>query len=364
MTVKWGSGMDTAYDSKKRIKFAIRLTGFLAVLAVLLGYAVYVLTPKYDYGVCSMLQYYALDPETVDVLAVGTSLTYTDLNTNILWMEYGIAAYDLASAEQPFWSTYYYLEEALSIHKPKVVLLDLKAITYLEDTVSRNRTVLSTFGLRSPLRRLKSIYECVEPGDFWSYALAFPQIHTNYEGLKAEDFRLPPTNGGRGSSWKGYIEKNATTAHITPVMDFTFNTALNVNPHEAEYFEKILQLCIREEVPVLLIGYPNADYMHDHLFYCTAFELAEPYGVDGINYNLPESRPPINYSTDCADWQHLNIRGSVIFSRTLAEDLLARYDLEDHRGDPAYASYDACAEQWFAKFPAYDRRTYKPAAGK
>ena len=345
--------------NRKRIGFGIRLAGFVVILTAVLSYAVYVLTPKYDYGICSMRQFYSLEPDTVDVLAVGTSLTYTDLNTNILWAEYGIAAFDLASAEQPFWATYYYLKEALKVQKPKVVLLDLKAITYLEDRVSRTRTVLSTFGIRDPLSRVRAIRECVEPEEFWQYAAAFPQIHTNYEGLKAEDFRLPPSNGGRGSSWKGYIEKNATTAHVTPEMDFSFNTARNVNPHEAEYFEKILQLCIDEEVPVLLIGYPNADYLHDHWFYCTAFELAEGYGVSGINYNLPQSRPKINYSTDCADWQHLNIHGSMVFTRALAEDLRKRYDLPDHRGDPEYASYDLCAEQWFAKYPQYDRRNYK-----
>ena len=346
-------------DNRKRIRFAIRLAGFLAAAAILLGYWSYVLTPKYDYGICSMLQYYALEPGTVDVLAVGTSLTYTDLNTNILWEEYGIAAYDLASAEQPFWSTYYYLKEAFRIQKPKVVLLDLKAITYLEDHVTPTRTVLSNYGILDPVDRWRAIYESAEPEELVDSLLAFPLIHSNHEGLTREDFIIPPSNGGRGSSWKGYIEKNATTAHVAPEMDFTFNTALNVNPHEAEYFEKILQLCIEEEVPVMLIGYPNADYMHDHLFYCTAFELAEPYGVSGINYNLPQNRTKINYSTDCADLQHLNIWGSIVFSRALAEDLRKLYDLPDHRGDPAYASYQECAEQWFAAFPKYDVRNFK-----
>ncbi len=297
-----------------RCVFFLRLIGFLIILAIILSYFAYVLTPNYPYGTLSLLNYYRTDAEHVDVLAVGTSLTYTDL----------------------------------------------KAITYLPDTTEPIRTVLCSYGILNPLHRLRCIYECVEPDQFWEFALAFPHIHGNFTKLAAQDYKLPPESGKLDPSWKGYLEKNATTAHETPELDFSFNTARNVNLKEQEYFEKILQLCQKEEVPVFLIGYPNADYRHDHLFYCTAFEIAERYGVSGINYNLPENRPAkLNYSTDCVDWQHLNVRGSVMFTRALGEDLRKLFALEDHRGDPAYASFDACAELWFAKFPKFDRRNYE-----
>jgi len=346
--------MNEIITRKYILRFWIRIAVFTAVMLMILTYVIYVLTPKYPYGISSMMRFYEAEP--VDVLAVGTSLTYTDLNTNILWSEYGIAAYDLASAEQPFWSTYYYLKEAFMIQKPRVVLLDLKAVTYQEDKVDRTRTVLCSYGILSPVNRLKCIGECVENHEFLDYVLAFPQIHANYEGIKPSDFLLPPSFEKYGRSWKGFIEKNATANHETPELDYTFNTALNVNAHEQEYFEKILQLCLEQNVPVMLVGYPNADYMHDHLFYCTAFEIAENYGVTGINYNLPENRPKINYSTDCADWQHLNLWGSAVFTRALGKDLKEMYDLEDHRGDPEYRSYDECADEWFGRFPQLDRR--------
>ena len=350
------SGQLHSGHSNRKQWFWLRLAIFTAITAAVLTYGIYVLTPKYPYGIISLLQYYRTDPETVDVLAVGTSLTYTDLNTNILWSEYGIACFDLASAEQPYWSTYYYLREAFRYGKPKVVLLDLKAITYQEDKVSRTRTILCSYGIRNPVDRWRCIAECVEPEEFWSYAMAYPQVHSNYEGVTGQDFAVTAKGWDVSAGWKGYIEKNALTSHVTPEMDFTFNTARNVNAHEQEFFEKILELCKKEDVPVMLIGYPNADYMHDHYFYCSAFEIAQQYGVTGINYNLPEDRPKINYSTDCADWQHLNICGSAVFTRALGKDLKELYQLEDHRGDPAYASYDLCADEWFSTFPQFDRR--------
>lgn len=349
------SGTPAAKGKKPRKRgwFFMRLAIFVCISLIALTYFIYVFTPKYPYGICSLFNYYGTDKSTIDVLAMGTSLCYTDLNTNVLWNEYGIAAYDLATAEQPFWSTYYYLKEAIRTLKPKVLLLDLKAISYLEDKVDRTRTVLCSFGLLNPVSRLRCIYECVEPEEFLGYALAFSQVHTNYYKTKPSDYIIPPDNGGRGPSWKGYIEKDEHADHDPPSINFSFATPKYVNEHESEYFEKILQLCVDNDLTVMLIGYPNADYKHDHLYYCAAFEIAERYGITGINYNLPQYSTGINYHTDCADWQHLNVSGSVKFTRAVAEDLIKYYDLEDHRGDPAYASYDECAEKWFEKYPQY-----------
>ena len=347
-------------ERKKKIRrklFGVRMAVFCAVCLIVLTWVIYVLTPKYTYGICSIMNYYYNVPkDTVDVLAVGTSLSYTDLNTNILWNEYGIACYVLSTAEQPFWSTYYYLKEAFRVQKPKMVLLDMKAITYLETKVDRTRTVLCSFGIMEPVNRLKCIYECVEPQEFMGYALAFPQIHTNYKGFVPVMLDLPPTNGGKGPTWKGYIEKDEHADHDAPSINFAFKTAKYVNEHEAEYFRKCLELCIEEDVPVVLVGYPNADYKHDHLYYCSAVEISQEYGdITCLNYNLPENATGINYHTDCADWQHLNVNGSVTFTRAIGEDLVEMFDLEDHRGDPKYSSYDECAELWFSEYPQYYR---------
>ena len=112
--------------AKKLAGFWIRAVCFAVITVLLLIYANYVFTPKHDYGICSMMTYYAQESDTIDVLTIGTSLAYAGINTNVLWKEYGIAAYNLCSAEQPFWVSYYTLQEALKTQHPKVILLDAK----------------------------------------------------------------------------------------------------------------------------------------------------------------------------------------------------------------------------------------------
>ena len=332
--------------------FWLRLTIFGLLLCAVLNYAVYVITPKNDYGICPITTFYRQPENSVDVLVLGTSCAYAGVNTNILFEEYGIAAYNLCSAELPYWVTYYYLEEALKTQTPKLILLDAKASIYTVDYSNRGRTILSTYGIRDPIVRLKAIAACVAEEDFIGYALAFPQLHSYYAKVTAENFAYPPTNEGRGPDWKGYIEMDITEQHEKPSLVWT-DIKKPINAREQEYFEKILALVNRHNIPVMLIGFPNPDYANDHMYYNSLWAIAAEYGVDGINYNDPEREAPLVYATDFADWQHLNIKGSATFTRSLGEDLKAMYDLPDRRGDKLYESWQRCADDWFRKYPDY-----------
>lgn len=338
---------------KKRVLFGLRVLCFALLATLAVRYATYVLTPKHDYGICSMSNLYRQPDNSVDVLVVGTSVAYAGINTNVLWEEYGIAAYDLCSAEQPFWIAYYTLKEALKTQSPKVVLLDAKPAMYTQDYSKRGRTILSTYGIRGIENRTGAVLACLEdqsqaPG----YILGLPQVHSNYNAVKADDFVYPADNGGRGVNWKGYIEEDKVEAHDCPTIMWN-GTRRSMNDREEEYVRKIFELCRERDVELMLIGMPNPDYANDHEYYNDLWAVAWEYGITGINYNVEDKRRGLNYGTDFADWQHLNVKGSVTFSKQLGKDLVSKYDLPDRRGDAAYASYEACAKDWYALYPTF-----------
>lgn len=346
--------METMSRKRELAGFWMRVVCFALLTALVLGYANYVLTPKHDYGICSMINLYRQPEDSVDVLAVGTSLVYAGLNTNVLWQEYGIAAYDLCSAEQPFWVSYYAIREALKTQHPKVILLDAKPSVYTRDYSRRGRTILSTFGIRGLDNRIGAILACVESTDeALGYILGLPQVHSNYKTLTPKDFLLPPDNGGRGVNWKGYIEMDAVEHHQRPSLVWT-STRRNLNDREEEYARKIFELCQSEGIELLLVGMPNPDYANDHMYYNALWAVAAEYGIDGINYNDPSLRFGLRYSSDFADWQHLNVKGSMTFSKKLGADLLERYDLPDRRGDEAYKIYDITAAQWYEQLSSFE----------
>ena len=326
--------------------FFMRAVCFCLAAFFLLCCALYVLSPKYDYGVCSMDNLYAQPRDTVDVLVVGSSLAYSGVNTNELWSRYGIAAYDLCSAEQPFWVSYYVIREALKTQHPKLIVLDARPAAYFADYSKHGRVVLSTFGIRGLDNRLGAIFACVEDRrDAWRYVLGLPQIHGNYENVTAEDFTYPLDNGGRGSSWKGFIEMRDTLSAGTSRFTWTSETRA-LNRREEEYARRIFALAQEEGIDLILLGVPYIDYAADHPYYNALWEIAAEYGFGGINFNEPSLRSLMNDSYDFADRQHLNIRGSETFSRRLGYELKKRFDLPDRRDDPAWASWDECLAEW------------------
>ena len=339
--------------TKKLAGFWIRAVCFSLIVVLLLAYANFVFTPKHDYGICSMMTYYRQEEDTIDVLTIGTSLAYAGINTNVLWKEYGIAAYNLCSAEQPFWVSYYTLQEALKTQHPKLILLDAKPANYKRDYSKRGRTILSTYGIRDLRNRIHAILACVEtPQDATSYILGLPEVHSNYKKLEAGDFTFPPDNGGRGDSWKGYIESDLIEAHEKPSVKWN-STKRDMNSREEEYARKIFELAQKENTQVVLIGLPNPDYANDHLYYNALWAIAKRYGVTGINYNHPDNDCGLQYETDFADWQHLNVQGSIKFSRKLGADLRDKYGIPDRRGDPGCESWEECARLWYEKYPAF-----------
>ncbi len=336
--------------SKMLLTFWLRLVSFLLILACAMGAAVYVLTPKYDYGICPITTLYTQEENTIDVLALGTSCAYSGVNTNVLFAEYGIAAYNLCSAEQPYWISYHYLEEALKTQRPRVILLDAKACTYQDEFSKRGRTILATYGIRDFGARMEAILACVGPEKFLDFALVFNELHSYYREVKAENFVYPPDNGGRGPDWKGYIEMDETQYHEAPNVIWT-RTKKPIHPRQEEYFIKIVELARAHDIPVMLVGFPNPDYESDHMYYNSLWALAEAHDVGGVNYNDPDARLRMRFDAHFADWQHLNVDGSVIFSRRLGEDLNKHFDLPDRRGETAYASWQRCADSWYSQYP-------------
>ena len=342
-------------NTKQTVRFGVRLLCFLILIGLILGYALYVLTPKYEYGVCPMNNLYAQPKDSVDVLAVGTSQIYSGINTNVLWSRYGITAYNLCSAEQTFWISYYVIKEALKMQHPKVILLDVKPASYIGSYSRHARVILSSFGIRGLDNRFGAIRSCVQTSEeAMDYILGIPAVHSNVEGLTAADFVYPLDNNGRGSSWKGYIETDGTNTFQRAAYDDTVE-AKKLNARAEEYLRKTIEMVQEAGIELILIAMPYPDYTEDQPYQLPVWEIAEEYGVTVMDFNQKSLRGAVYDEYDFADYQHLNIRGSVNLSVRLGTELRRNYSLEDHRGDAYYESYDTCAKIWYDSHPDYGK---------
>jgi len=96
---------------------------------------------KYGDGMYSIEAFYAQEENSVDLLVLGSSHAFEDVNTGTMWKNYGMAAYDLCGSIQPMWNAYYYLREALKTQTPKLVVLEAYTITRDDEYSDESRII-------------------------------------------------------------------------------------------------------------------------------------------------------------------------------------------------------------------------------
>ena len=167
---------------------AFRLLGFILIGTVL--FCVFFRVFRFK-NAKSLEQYYTLPRNSVDVLFIGSSHAYRNIDPAVLYEEQGISAYVLGSPSQPIWNTYYYLNEALGTQSPRVVFIECYEVRNQE--YSDDATALkATMGLRLSRNYLEAVYASIQDKSmFADFALQFPWFHARYEELDWKRDVLP-----------------------------------------------------------------------------------------------------------------------------------------------------------------------------
>ena len=312
-----------------------RILVFFLLAGVLLSQLNRVCAFRYEDGIRQMEGFYKQPRGSVDVLVMGSSHAYVDIDPAVLEAEEGIYAYDLCASMQPVWNTYYDLKEALKYQQPKLIVVDIYRLVESFDYVKESKLIKSTFGMRPSKEKMAAIRESLsaeQKKDAWLYFLEFPIYHNRYREITfsdfLEDYSLPENYRGHVPADHVEAMERPDVSKVTEQMPMTEKTAL--------YFQKLLDLAKQEEIPVLLILTPYIVQEDDQKVYNTVTELVSAYPeeeVKYINFNEAYDEIGIDFATDFADYDHLNVTGCRKFSSYFGKVLRTFYELPDHRNE-------------------------------
>lgn len=327
-------------------KTAVKVAGFVAGLCILLFCMSRVLAFKDHDGIYSVTNFYELEDNTVDVLVLGSSHAYTDINTGILWREHGIASYVLAASAQPIWNSYYYLKEAVKTQTPKLIVLEGYQLVAEEDYSESDSIIIkNTYGLEWSKNRVEAIKASVPRERQMEFLLGYTQYHSRYSYLTREDFGLIPEGY---QDWRGTYLWTKTEPCEAPEIGVCADYAHLVEKTE-KYYRAIIELAQENRIPILIVVNPYADITEgDQEKYNTARKIAEEYQVPFVNYTLMTDELQIDFTTDMVDESHLNYKGSYKLSMELGNYIAEHYDIPDRRMDSAYASWERDAKYQYA----------------
>ncbi len=337
-----------AAASKKNTKYRkvsnifIRL-GFVMIFVLIIGQLDTLLSMKTYHGIMQNRAMYAQPEDTVDVVFLGSSHIHCDVNTALLWDDYGIAGFDYSAAEQPIWITYYYLKEFCKYQDPELVVIDLYSIARFGDGFNEFWMPDNVYGMNFSLNKAQLMFDACDQEQINKYFPSFAGYHNRYAELEDKDYELLDISEEDLAEFKGYTPYYDLTIGLSPCLGVTDKTP--IPKKSKEYLQKIIDYTKEHEIELMLIVNPYPSTVEDEKIYNSIEEMARDNGVDYVNMNKFTDVMGLNTQEHYNDDSHLNFQGSCVFSSYLGSYIKDNYVIEDHRGKEEYETWDAFSDR-------------------
>lgn len=296
--------------------------------------------------------FYAEKKDSLDVVMIGSSPVFPYYSAPMLWGETGIAMYPLSTNVQRPAAMRYLVEEAESSQSPALYIFEMRMFTMKEaglmDNMAYTRGV--TDNMRYSARRIRAIQGLVPKDDEegrLSYYFDIMKYHTNWKMLA-----LP-------SEWANMFYR-----HRHPLKGYTFRDEVGPCPMPAYsiggaefipeeqdgYLRDLLAFLKAEGKDALFIVSPYGLSPEEQQMFNYIGDVVNGEGFPFLNMNQCYGDVGIVFEEDFADYgSHTNALGAEKCTAFLARYLQENYSLPDHRGDAAYASWDAAYALWQEK---------------
>jgi len=324
---------------KKRIAAII-----FVLLFLLLFYASdRVLSIKTTHGIRQARDMYAQPLNSIDVVFMGSSHIHCDVNTALLWEKYGIASYDYSAAEQPLWTTYYYLKEVCKYQNPKLVVLDLYSPARFKDDYQYTFLMDNLNGVRFSWNKIQMLLASCETTRIWEFFPSIATYHLRYGELGQEDWDYLTMTKHERASFKGYTPYYFVNPQEEPLLTEKYSGGITIKSEI--YLQKIIEYTQEHGIELFLMVSPYITTDEDELVYNRVHEIADRYGLQFNSTNYYYSAMNLDFEVDFNDHSHLNYLGSCKFTDYLGEELKKTYDIPDRRGLSKWESWDRHAEE-------------------
>ena len=257
--------------------------------------------------------------DTIDVLVIGDSESYTTVSPMEIWDKEGIPSYVGGQTGQKIQESYYMLKKALKTQKPKVVAIETNMIFRSQSAVRGiKETLVQTMLYYFPVFRLHNSWKAWVTGED-------KRSQTFYKGFVLRDVVEAYTGGS-------YMKKTAKTERMSRITRFMM--------------DQIVSLCRKNNIQLFLYSEPSQKN-YSFRKHNTMEAYARENGLKYLDLNLKIKELGINWSEDSLDkGDHLNILGAVKVSDYLGRYLKKEYHLKSRKSESTYRSWNESLIQY------------------
>ena len=308
------------------VKRTVSILVFAAGLAVLLLLLSFLFIPKNNMTEFGMEEERANGilgekENTVDVLVLGDSESYTSISPMQIFKETGYTSYVCGTGAQQLSYTTIMLHRAFEKQSPKIVIMETNAIFRKVSTV------------RAVITKLSDFFSVFQYHDRWK--------SLNLNDLKGK-VKFTWVNDFKGYQYFEGISSGEDKDYMKPTDQVAGIPRLNLT-----YMQKMKSFCDENGALLVFLSTPstkNWNYSRHNAIQQLADELSCEY----VDLNLLPAEVPINWYKDTYDkGDHLNYSGAVKVTHFLSKYLTKTKMLTDRRNDPAY-------EKWHDSLKKYE----------
>lgn len=257
---------------------------------------------------------------SIDVLIIGDSESYTSMIPLQIWKETGITSYICGTSGQTLDYANTILKRALTKQSPKMVILETNEI-YRKQT--RTNVMYTKLCNQISLFRYHNRWKTLD----WRDVTKTAEFTWSDEN---KGFRLSTTVSP--STKKEYMILTENKAKIPEI--------------NRSCVEEIKKLCDDNGAILVLVSTPSS-YNWNYENHNGIAELASELDCTYVDMNLLTEEIPIDWDTDTRDkGDHLNYYGAKKVTAYLSEYLKKNEQLKSHKGDNDYKSWDELLERF------------------
>lgn len=302
-------------------KTIIRSVCFFAGLAAILAVVSKVMKPKKEvfnvYGVNSKLLEYAKEEDnSIDLLFMGDSESYSAFNPLQLFIEQGVTSYVCGTSLQKLCDTYSLVMGAYDTQSPKVVVIEANCLFRDANLYSDDDGKINSVASK--------IIPVMKYHNVWKSYVPMEKIY-NFDD--------------RDKLLKGFRYRDAIKPYIGGEWMREIETPETIPSGVEAYLEKINQFIKSKNAELIIIGVPSPDNW-SYSKHLGAQNVAASLGVEFLDLNTCWKDIGIDWNTDTKDGgNHLNYNGAKKVTRYVGDYLIEKYNLSDHRDDNRYNNW-------------------------
>lgn len=327
---------------KRQVKKGIQLASFLAILLFIFTELTWQLRANPDHSMKTVIGFGHQD--RVDVLLFGASSVHCNYQPMEAWNQKGYTSYDFSTHSNPLDLLKHQIAYTRETSEASLYVCDLHTLTSASASLEEShlRALTDSLPIFSP-SRLRIVTSYLKKKDrtgldIPSFYIDLIKYHTNYTKLFQRS---------KWPLWKRLQYKSLEKGFNPQVAENCFpferpkatSETRALTQYQAFALNELLDYCDQEKLQVLFVCAPYILSESDWALFNSCADIMRERGYTFVNFNEYYDEIGLDFETDFSDTNHLNYFGSEKYTNYLMNYLCENYDLPDHRGDPAYASW-------------------------